>query len=271
LRSFMAAAANKKNVDQFKQVTGCDDKTADECLKKHNYNLQRSLNYYYSNRARFPAAAASPVKKADKSKLEAIFDKYSGSGDKEKDLMFDEKLQQFFSDMKIDPAGVGPLAIAWKLGAAAPGEFTRHEFVKGWNELGVDTVDKLRDKVAEIIKSLADKAAYKDFYRWLFTFARENSEIKSLDTEVALDLWNTVFPGNWGLADKWIAFIQKQNELAKAKKGGIKCVSRDIWDQVLEFSRDIQPDLSNWEDDGAWPVIIDEFVEFVNEGKGKKK
>jgi len=51
----------------------------------------------------------------------------------------------------------------------------------------------------------------------------------------------------------------------------MKAVSRDVWDQCLEFSREIKPDLSNWEDDGAWPVIIDEFVEFVNTDGGKKK
>jgi len=51
----------------------------------------------------------------------------------------------------------------------------------------------------------------------------------------------------------------------------MKAVSRDVWDQCLEFSREIRSDLSNWEDDGAWPGIIDEFVEFVNKDTGKKK
>jgi hypothetical protein len=34
--------------------------------------------------------------------------------------------------------------------------------------------------------------------------------------------------------------------------------------QMLEFCRDTQPDLSNFEADGAWPTIIDDFVRWKN-------
>jgi len=51
----------------------------------------------------------------------------------------------------------------------------------------------------------------------------------------------------------------------------MKAVSRDVWDQCLEFSREVQPDLSNWEEGGAFPAIIDEFVEFVNNDGEKTK
>jgi len=220
--------------------------------------------YFRSHHAQQPTPA-----KGDKAKLGKIFDKYAGTGD-EKDSMFEEKLQEYFKELKLETEGPGPLALAWKLNAAAPGEFTRHEFIKGWGEMGIDTTAAMKTKMQEVVKSLSDRATFKEFYRWLFNFAKENPEIKTIEAETALDMWSTVL-SDWPLTEKWLQFIQKEAAKAKRKEGGMKAVSRDVWDQIFEFSREIKPDLSNWEDGGAWPVVIDEFVEFVNEAGGKKK
>jgi hypothetical protein len=41
-----------------------------------------------------------------------------------------------------------------------------------------------------------------------------------------------------------------------------KDVNKDLWDLTLDFSREIADDsqLSKYDADSAWPVIIDEFV-----------
>uniref|UniRef100_A0A8W8KYA1 Defective in cullin neddylation protein n=1 Tax=Magallana gigas TaxID=29159 RepID=A0A8W8KYA1_MAGGI len=39
-----------------------------------------------------------------------------------------------------------------------------------------------------------------------------------------------------------------------------KVINKDQWCNILEFSRSILPDLSNYDEDGAWPVLLDEFV-----------
>lgn len=39
-----------------------------------------------------------------------------------------------------------------------------------------------------------------------------------------------------------------------------KSVSYDLWKMSYEFARDVKSDLSNFEDDGAWPALIDDFV-----------
>jgi DCN1-like protein 1/2 len=48
-------------------------------------------------------------------------------------------------------------------------------------------------------------------------------------------------------------------------------VSRDLWNQLWEFVRDVKPDFSNYDQvTGAWPSQIDLFVESMK-AKGAKK
>jgi len=43
------------------------------------------------------------------------------------------------------------------------------------------------------------------------------------------------------------------------KKFG-KAIPRDLYQQFYDFTQNIAADLSNFDEDGAWPVVIDEWV-----------
>ncbi|XP_041089134.1 DCN1-like protein 5 isoform X1 [Polyodon spathula] len=47
-----------------------------------------------------------------------------------------------------------------------------------------------------------------------------------------------------------------------ARQSKYKVMNKDQWYNVLEFSRTVHADLSNYDEDGAWPVLLDEFVEW---------
>ena len=47
-------------------------------------------------------------------------------------------------------------------------------------------------------------------------------------------------------------------------KAPIARVSADEWNSFLEFSKDFSSgSLDSWEDDGAWPSLLDDFVDFA--------
>ena len=56
----------------------------------------------------------------------------------------------------------------------------------------------------------------------------------------------------------------------KAKELGQRGITLDEWKMLLNFFLEIKPDCSNYSDDGAWPLLLDDYVEWVNEQQGDK-
>ncbi len=39
--------------------------------------------------------------------------------------------------------------------------------------------------------------------------------------------------------------------------------TRDMWEQSYEFLKEVGPKLEKYDPDGAWPFLIDEFVQSI--------
>jgi len=169
----------------------------------------------------------------------------------------------FFTAIGLDPAGGATLGVAWKLKAKTIGEIGRKEFCDGFQALGADTVEKIAAQARLIQTSLDNPREFKEFYKWLFEFVKDEGERKTIDAQLAIDMWNLTFTKHWTLLPKWVQFLQDKNT---------KTVSKDLWLQLLDFSKEVKTDLSNFDsNDGAWPGIIDDFVAFVKGPSTEKK
>lgn len=103
--------------------------------------------------------------------------------------------------------------------------------------------------------------------------AGREGDQKSLSLENALIYWGMLFspPGmawkteNHDWLDLWKTFLNEK---------WTRSVNKDMWNMVLEFAVKTLADdsLSFWSEDGAWPSVIDDFVEWcLKKGIGKSE
>ncbi len=77
-----------------------------------------------------------------------------------------------------------------------------------------------------------------------------------MDVELACDLWDLLI----GSAKCSFLGAWKQFLLDKFERKELIVVTKDTWDLFYDFYKQTRGNLANFEDDGAWPVMIDEFV-----------
>ncbi|KAF3910783.1 hypothetical protein ABW20_dc0101661 [Dactylellina cionopaga] len=151
------------------------------------------------------------------------------------------------------------LALSKALKSPTMGEFTRKDFVDGWSQLGVDTLENMQEKLRELRNQLnTDDEFFKEVYLWTFNWARPEGQ-KSLALDNAIEWWKLLlsnrFPGH---IDRWIDYLN-----TKWKKS----ISKDTWNMLYDFvgfaSKD--PTLASYDDMGSWPSVIDGYVEYYRE------
>lgn len=173
-----------------------------------------------------------------------------------------EGVEKLLADLKLEADSILVLIFAWKCRAATQCEFSREEFYRGLRELGchsIDRIDKLKACLIVAEKELRyNQASFKDLYQFTFKYAK-NLQQKSLDLELAIAYWNILLRNRFKYLDLWVDFLRENHK---------RVITRDTWNLLLDFSLMIDDNMSNYDEEGAWPVLIDEFVEYA---RGKLK
>eukprot|EP00871_Galdieria_phlegrea_P002922 jgi/Galph1/3630/GphlegSOOS_G2260.1 len=211
------------------------------------------------------------MRKVDKRAIEKLFQQYKDSqvGHIRVYIQFSKVLldntigpsglQRLFDDVGVDPSDIVTLIFAWKVGAKNACEFSENEFVQGLSNLQADSLEKLKRKLGSLRKEIEDPTKFKQFYMFIFQYSKDPSQ-RSLPAETAMALWDVVLRGRFELLDVWLKFLKDKPHN----------ISQDTWNLLYEFARTIQSDLSNYDEDGAWPVLVDEFVRWVKSTQWQK-
>ncbi|KAI5579202.1 hypothetical protein POPTR_008G083800v4 [Populus trichocarpa] len=236
---------NREKVQQFMSITGTSEKVAVQALKASDWHLEGAFDAFYSQ----PQSRTY----TDSRHLEELYNRYK---DPYVDMVLVDGITILCNDLQVDPQDIVMLVVSWHMKAATMCEFSKQEFIGGLQSLGVDSLDKFREKIPYMRSELMDEQKFREIYNFAFGWAKEKGQ-KSLALDTAIGMWQLLFAEKqWPLVDHWCQFLQAQHN---------KAISRDTWSQLLEFARTVDPTLSNYDAEGAWPYLIDEFVEYLNE------
>lgn len=158
--------------------------------------------------------------------------------------------------------------------APSVGEITRAGYVSGWKACTGAGASHQEHAVyvRDLVNRLpSESALFKRVYRYAFVAGREKDQ-KSLALENALIYWTMLFSapgmawkGKHDWLELWKTFLDEK---------WTRSVNRDMWNMILEFALKTLSDesLSFWSEDGAWPSVIDDFVEWCKQkGIGKSE
>lgn len=160
-------------------------------------------------------------------------------------------------DLDVPPENVAMLVVAWKMDCKTMGSFTLDEWKTGMQKLQCDSAAKLKCLLPALRKELEDPQVLKAVHRYSFDFAKsanENPGQRSIDLDTAQMMLKVLFRGRWAGLTSFVDFLDGHD---------VKVVNRDQWYSVHEFSTTIAPDMSNYDEMGAWPILLDDFVEWT--------
>ncbi|KAJ8640899.1 hypothetical protein MRB53_017593 [Persea americana] len=236
---------HREKVQQFMAITGSSEKVALQALKASDWHLEGAFDIFYSQ----PQIRSV----TDSRHLEELYHRYK---DTYVDMIMVDGITLLCNDLQVDPQDIVMLVLSWHMKAATMCEFSRQEFVSGLQALGVDSLEKLRERMQFMRAELKDEQKFREIYNFAFGWAKEKGQ-KSLALDTAIGMWQLLFAEKqWPLVDHWCLFLQARHN---------KAISRDTWSQLLEFAKTVDPALTNYDAEGAWPYLIDEFVEYLVE------
>lgn len=242
---------------QFIDVTHAKPAVATQFLEQADWDVDAALREYYNQ---------NPPQDP---KVGEIFDKYKSP--ENPDLILIDGTLEYLSDLGYDPEELKSLTVAYVLESPQTGEFHRNAFVRVWLTLGVNTIQGMRQYVDEK-QLLMERSVeeFEPFYQFLFEFVRgSDSRIKVIGFEEAIIYWQMLldlrFPTSGERLQQWYEFVQETK----------KSITRDSWNMFFKFVvQVIESDplsLSAYDETSAWPSVVDEFMEWLEEsGKLQK-
>ncbi|KAJ4846784.1 hypothetical protein Tsubulata_014097 [Turnera subulata] len=191
--------------------------------------------------------------------VDNIFDSYANEA---LGVIDPEGIEALCLDMKVEVTDVRILMLAWKLNAQKQGYFTKDEWRTGMKALGVDTISKLVKALPRLENEVEMPENFKDFYSYAFRYCLTEEKQKNVDIESICELLNLV------LRSKFQSKIDLLIDYLKIQKD-YKVINHDQWLGFLQFCQEIKfPGLENYDPDLAWPLILDNFVDWVKENRG---
>ncbi|KAJ4718605.1 Defective in cullin neddylation protein [Melia azedarach] len=201
----------------------------------------------------------SASSKASSKEMERTDNLFYSYANKSSGLIDPEGIESLCSDLEVNHTDVRILMLAWKMKAEKQGYFTLEEWRRGLKGLRVDTINKLKKALPELEKEVRRPSNFAEFYSYGFRYCLTEEKQKSVDIESVCELLDLVLGSQFrAQVDYLIEYLKVQTDY--------KVINLDQWMGFYRFCNEISfPDFSNYDPNLAWPLILDNFVEWMKE------
>ncbi|GAV92014.1 Cullin_binding domain-containing protein, partial [Cephalotus follicularis] len=183
------------------------EKVALQTLKASDWHVEGAFDMFYSQ----------PQVKTftDTRHLEELYNRYKGKRYfytlhfyPYNDMIMADGITLLCNDIQVDPQDIVMLVLSWHMKAATMCEFSKQEFMGGLQTLGIDSLEKFRERISFMRSELKDEQKFRDIYNFSFGWAKEKGQ-KSLALDTAIGMWQLLFAEKqWPLVDHWCQFLQ---------------------------------------------------------------
>ncbi|KAI8097523.1 Cullin binding-domain-containing protein [Halteromyces radiatus] len=250
--SFIRNSSQDDKTKLLMDFTNTSQKEAQRLLRHSNWDVNSALNLYYEQASTKKPSNKPKASSSQTKAIQEIFNKYEDP-DKKGWITVDGTME-LCQDLGIDPTQLDFLLLSYHLGSKHMGEFSRQEFVEACLSLHCDSVAKLKHALTnDFQNNLKDVNYFRNIYNYAFLFGRQTGQ-KNLALDAAVELWKLLLAGRYDRLDQWITFLEEKHR---------KAISRDTWTLFLDFATQPNFDIDTHDAEGAWPILIDEFVEYL--------
>ena len=117
--------------------------------------------------------------------------------------------------------------------------------------IGCDSLEKLKAFVVALDPYALEKRAFRDFFKFVFLFSREGTH-RTIEKDIVAALLPIAIGPRSDHTAPFLAFLETSATTR---------VTLDQWCSFLEFSDKVGLEFEGYEEDGAWPLLLDEYVE----------
>lgn len=155
------------------------------------------------------------------------------------------------------------LILAYEIKAEAMGIFKKDEFIEGLKKLGVDSTKKITLCLDELMNNLKQHSYLKNLFSYAYKFVCKGTNSRIITLDLAIEIIQMLLNGNCHTKDfcKYLNYLMEND----SQKG----LNFDQWIMYFEFATSVSSDFKGYDPNDAWPLIIDEYVEFVKEEQSK--
>ncbi|KAL4115528.1 hypothetical protein KRP22_004391 [Phytophthora ramorum] len=197
--------------------------------------------------------------KDDNVAIDAVFARFQDP-EADETSMTEDGVLKLCDALGVDAEDPVTLALSCAMEAETIGIYTRTEFRRGMHKLNCHSIGDLRSSIPTLRGQMRDRAQFATIYSFTFGFSKDPTQ-KSLALELAVGLWDLLLPDHFHWRRHWLKYVSENSR---------SVVSKDLWLQVLDFGHQMKPDLANYDENGAWPVLLDDFAAHMLELISKK-